>query len=58
MLNLPAEITAFLAPFASVFTPTVWYQAQILLIGAILAPGKRTVTAIVSVMGLRQNPHF
>lgn len=58
MLNLPAEITAFLAPFASVFTPTVWYHAPILLIGAILAPGKRTVTAILSVMGLCQNPHF
>ena len=58
MLNLPAEITTFLAQFAPVFTPSVWYHAQILLIGAILTPGKRTVTAILSVMGLRQSRHF
>lgn len=58
MLNLPADITIFLAQFAPLFTPSVWYHAQILLIGAILTPGKRTVTAILSVMGLRQNPHF
>jgi hypothetical protein len=58
MLNLPAEVTAFLALFAPLFSSSVWYQAQILLIGAILTPGQRTVTAILSVMGLRQNPHF
>jgi DDE superfamily endonuclease len=58
MLNLPAELTAFLAPFAPLFTPSVWYHAQILLVGAILAPGQRTVTAVLSVMGLRQSRHF
>jgi hypothetical protein len=58
MLNLPAEMTAFLAPFAPLFTPSVWYHAQVLVIGAVLTPGQRTVTAILSVMGLRQNPHF
>ena len=58
MLNLPAEVTAFLAPFAPLFTPSVWYHAQILLVGAILTPGKRTVTAVLSVMGLRQSRHF
>jgi hypothetical protein len=58
MLNLPAEMTAFLAQFAPLFTPSVWYHAQILLVGAILTPGKRTVTAALSVMGLRQSRHF
>src|SRR6476619_3994401 len=58
MLNLPAEMTAFLAQFAPLFTPSVWYHAQILLVGAILTPGKRTVTAVLSVMGLRQSRHF
>jgi hypothetical protein len=58
MLNLPAEVTAFLAQFAPLFTPSVWYHAQILIVGAILTPGKRTVTAILSVMGLRQSRHF
>jgi DDE superfamily endonuclease len=58
MLNLPAEVTALLALFAPVFTSSVWYHAQILVIGATLTPGKRTVTAILSVMGLRQSRHF
>jgi DDE superfamily endonuclease len=58
MLNLPAEMMAFLAQFAPLFTPSVWYHAQILLVGAILTPGKRTVTAVLSVMGLRQSRHF
>jgi hypothetical protein len=58
MLNLPAEMTAFLAPFAPLFTPSVWYHAQVLVVGALLTPGKRTVTAVLSVMGLRQSRHF
>ena len=58
MLNLPTEMTTFLAPFAPLFTPSVWYHARILLVGAILTPGKRTVTAVLSVMGLRQSRHF
>jgi DDE superfamily endonuclease len=58
MLNLPAEVTVFLAQFAPLFTPSVWYHAQILVIGAILTPGNRTITAILSVMGLRQSRHF
>lgn len=57
MLNLPTEVTALLALFAPLFTSSVWYHAQILVIGAILTPGKRTVTAILSVLGLRQSRH-
>ena len=58
MLNLPAEVMTFLAQFAPLFPPSVWYHAQVLVIGALLTPGKRTVTAILSVMGLRQSRHF
>ena len=58
MLNLPAEMMALLTPFAPLFTPSVWYHAQVLVIGALLTPGKRTVTAVLSVMGLRQSRHF
>src|SRR5215813_8582176 len=58
MLSLPAEITTFLAQFAPMFSPPVWYHAQVLVIGALLTPGQRTVTAILSVMGLRQSRHF
>jgi hypothetical protein len=58
MLDLPADVTALLAQFAPLFTPSVWYHAQVLVIGALLTPGKRTVIAVLSVMGLRQNRHF
>jgi hypothetical protein len=58
MLNLPAEISTFLGMFAPLFTPSVWHHAQVLVIGAVLTPGKRTVTTILSIMGLRQSPHF
>jgi hypothetical protein len=58
MLNVPVEMTVFLAHFAPLFTPSVWYHAQVLVIGARLTPGKRTVTAVLSVMGLRQSRHF
>lgn len=58
MLNLPAEVTTLLALFAPQFTPTVWSHAQLLVVGAILTPGKRTVTAILSILGLRHSPHF
>src|SRR5215212_7911689 len=58
MLNLPADVTTFLAQFAPLFTPSVWSHAQVLVVGVILTPGNRTVTAILSVMGLRQSRHF
>jgi hypothetical protein len=36
----------------------VWEHAQVLVIGALLAPGKRTVTAVLRVMGLSQEEQF
>ena len=36
----------------------VWEWAKVLLIGAILAPGERTVTAILRVMGQSREQQF
>ena len=58
MLALPAPIVATLAAFAPLFSRRVFRQAQVLIIGAILAPGKRTVTSALRVMGLHQEPQF
>lgn len=58
MLTLPAEIMTILSPFRQVFSSRIWDLVQILVIGAILAPGKRTVTAVLSVMGLKDERHF
>jgi hypothetical protein len=47
-----------LAPFARLFSRRVWCHAQVLLLGAILAPGARTVTASLRVMGLAMEHRF
>lgn len=56
--NLPAEIVKILVPFAQLFSKRVWNHVQVLLIGSILATGKRTVTSILEVMGLAGEPNF
>ena len=45
MLTLPDAIVALLVPFATLFTSPTWRKAQLLLVGAILTPGQRTVAA-------------
>jgi DDE superfamily endonuclease len=42
----------------TLFWKRTWEHAQILLWGAILAPGKRTVTSALRSMGLSQDRHF
>ena len=58
MLILPPEIMTVLTPFAQAFSDRVWYWAQVLLVGAILAPGKRTVTAALRVLGLKDDKQY
>jgi hypothetical protein len=58
MPPLPEAIILVLAPFAPLFSPRVWRHAQVLLLGAMLAPGARTVTAALRVMGLSCERHF
>jgi len=47
-----------LAPFAPLFSKRVWHHAQLLLVGAILAPGRRTVGSALRAMGLDQYKRF
>ena len=58
MRNLPPTIIQVLRPFERVFSERVWEWVNILLVGAILAPGKRTVTAALRVMGLSHERQF
>ena len=51
MLTLPDAIVSMLVPFATLFTSPTWRKAQLLLVGAILTPGQRTVAAALRVMG-------
>jgi DDE superfamily endonuclease len=58
MPSLPEAILLVLAPFAPLFSERVWQHAQVLLWGAMLAPGSRTVTGTLRVMGLALERHF
>lgn len=58
MLILPELIMPLVLPFRPIFQKTTWLKVQILLIGAILSPGKRTVTSALRVMGLSQEIGF
>jgi hypothetical protein len=40
------------------FSARLWEWAQVLLVGAILAPGKRTVTAALRVLGLKEDKQY
>ena len=58
MLTLPDEYFTLIAAFAPLFSKRIWQTAQVLLTGAILALGKRTVTSVLRVMGLSDEKHF
>jgi DDE superfamily endonuclease len=58
MLTLPTRIIPVLRHFETVLSERVWEWAKVLLIGAILAPGERTVAAILRVMGCSDEKQF
>lgn len=58
MFNIPETFTLVFIPFSYLFSARVWQHAQVLLIGAILCPAQRTVTAALRVMGLATESHF
>lgn len=58
MLTLPSEYLTLIQAFAPIFSQRIWQYIQVLALGAILAPGKRTVTAVLRIMGLGQDKHF
>ncbi|MBV9937168.1 MAG: transposase [Acidobacteriaceae bacterium] len=55
---LPVSLAPVILTFAPLFSQRVWPQAQTLLLGAILAPGQRTVTSGLRILGLCQERHF
>ena len=52
MPTLPAVIVTLLLPFERLFDPRTWRKAQLLAMGAILSPGKRTVSSALTSWGL------
>jgi len=58
MLAVPVTLTRLIVKFAPRFSKRMWEHVQVLVVGALLAPGKRTVTAVLRVMGLSQEGIF
>jgi hypothetical protein len=58
MLNPPTDIMVILSCFAQVFSERTWDWVQVLVVGAILAPGKRTITSVLTVVGLSQEKQY
>ena len=52
------EIIQLLSVFAIAFTVPTFKNMTVLVCGAILTPGRRTVTAVLRVMGLADRPDF
>src|SRR5436309_12026483 len=58
-MHLPACSASLILTFAPVFVQQrTWRRAELLLIGAILAPGKRTVTSLLRIAGLGRERRF
>ena len=58
MPTLPAVIVTLLLPFERLFDPRTWRKAQLLAMGAILSPGKRTVSSALNILGIGQHGDF
>jgi hypothetical protein len=58
MLQLPSRFATVILSFAPLFFQRSWRHAEILLLGAILAPGTRTVTRLLRITGLGQERCF
>jgi hypothetical protein len=58
MSGLPCAIIMVMRAFAPLFSKRVFEHAKLLLAGAILAPRRRTVAAVLRVMGKSADGHF
>ena len=54
----PPILLSWLAVFRPCFTAPVWNHILVLVGGAVLSPGKRTITQALRVMGLADQPGF
>ena len=58
MRALPSAMTRMLALFAPLFSELVWWHARLLLVGAILAQGRRTVSSCLHDLGWDRDERF
>lgn len=59
MFKLPWVVIEHLDPFAqAMYEESTWEKVHIMVVGAVLATGKRTVSAVLRVMGLSQERNY
>ena len=58
MQHLPARFAAVILAFAPLFVHRTWRHARVLLIGAILAPGRRTVASVLRITSRSRERRF
>ena len=56
--DVPHALAAWMQPFRAAFTVPTWRHVLVLVMGAILVPGRRTVASALRVMGLEQVAQF
>ena len=56
--SVPEVLAGWMHPFRGHFTTAAWRHVLVLVAGVVLAPGRRTVTAALRVMGLERAPGF
>jgi DDE superfamily endonuclease len=58
MITLPSDFAPIILAFQPLMLNRTWNHALVLLIGSILAPGKRTVSSVLRVMGRSGESQF
>ena len=58
MPALPPRFVTTIVAFSVLFRQRTWCAAEALLVGAMLAPGRRTVASVLRVLGLADERHF
>ena len=57
MPDLPARFAAIVISFAPLLAQCSWLHAQVLLVGAILTPGRRTMASVLRITGHARDRH-
>ena len=58
MSSFPDEFLGLIIAYSDLFSKPVFVHVRLLLAGAILAPGKRTITSVLRILGLSQQTKF
>jgi hypothetical protein len=58
MPALPPRFVPVIVAFSMLFRQRTWRHARALMLGAMLAPGGRTVTSVLRILGLAHERRF